>query len=137
VFVDGVPAGQGNLRRNRSGGLYESSHHTRPWRYALAAAVAEELAGAPLLTDGVELACRFQFVRPLSHLRKSGELAKGAPRLMVRNPDLDKLARAVLDALTGVLYHDDAQVTGLHLTKVYDARAGLKITWPDAMEPMP
>jgi crossover junction endodeoxyribonuclease RusA len=34
-------------------------------------------------------------------------------------PDIDKLARAVLDALTGVLYHDDAQVVDLHLSKIW------------------
>lgn len=34
-------------------------------------------------------------------------------------PDLDKLARALLDALTGVAYEDDAQVCSLDLFKIY------------------
>ena len=34
-------------------------------------------------------------------------------------PDIDKLARAVLDGLTGVLWNDDAQVVGLQLVKRY------------------
>ena len=32
-------------------------------------------------------------------------------------PDLDKLAGAVLDALNGIAYHDDSQVTELLLQK--------------------
>jgi Holliday junction resolvase RusA-like endonuclease len=34
-------------------------------------------------------------------------------------PDVDKLARALLDALTGVAYADDAQVVNLWVSKTY------------------
>ena len=34
-------------------------------------------------------------------------------------PDIDKLIRAVLDALTGIFYADDAQVDELYVTKMY------------------
>jgi Holliday junction resolvase RusA-like endonuclease len=40
-------------------------------------------------------------------------------RYPTTKPDLDKLARAVLDALTGVYYLDDAQVVSLDLQKAY------------------
>ncbi len=40
-----------------------------------------------------------------------------APHLV--KPDLDKLTRSVLDALTGVCYKDDAQVNFLEVTKGY------------------
>lgn len=54
-----------------------------------------------------------------------------------RRLDLDKLTRAVLDALTGIVYKDDAQVAELHCERVAasDAvRAGVWIeveTIPD------
>jgi crossover junction endodeoxyribonuclease RusA len=134
VRVDGVPAGQGNLRRSPSGGMYESSHGTRPWRFAVAAAVRDELGDEPVTREPVALVCRFSFVRPMSHTKKSGGLVSGAPWTMVRNPDLDKLARAVLDALTGVLYGDDAQVVQLVLFKSYGPSAGLVLTW-DILDP--
>lgn len=44
-----------------------------------------------------------------------------------RRPDLDKLVRAVLDGLTGVAYHDDAQVISLAATKEYGGSPGVKI----------
>ncbi|HUC40268.1 MAG TPA: RusA family crossover junction endodeoxyribonuclease [Gemmatimonadales bacterium] len=55
----------------------------------------------------------FQFVRPQRSTR---------PWPTVR-PDLDKLSRALLDALTGVAYEDDDQVTELRIDKVYSATA--------------
>lgn len=129
VTVSGIPAGQGNLRRSKGGGLYESGKATRPWRLAIAATVAEFRGDEPITREPVAMACRFTFIRPMSHTKKLGGLVKGAPWAMVRNPDLDKLARAVLDSLTGVLYGDDSQVVQLHLFKSYGERAGLELTW--------
>lgn len=136
IFISGMPAGQGNLRRNPSGGLYEAGKATRPWKAAIAAAVDEWLAGAPATRHEVHLLARFQFVRPLSHLKKSGGLASGAPPAMTRNPDIDKLCRALLDALTGVLYVDDALVSRLTAYKEYGDRAGLELSW-HVVEPEP
>ena len=42
-------------------------------------------------------------------------------------PDLDKLARAVLDALTGLAYRDDGQVVSLAVTKSYGTAPGATI----------
>jgi Holliday junction resolvase RusA-like endonuclease len=42
-------------------------------------------------------------------------------------PDLDKLCRAVLDALTGIAYKDDQQVVTLNANKTYGERAGVFI----------
>ena len=36
-----------------------------------------------------------------------------------KKPDLDKLARGSLDAMTGTLWTDDAQVVDLHVVKHY------------------
>lgn len=46
----------------------------------------------------------------------------------VVKPDLDKLLRATLDALTGVLFHDDAQVVEVTTRKIYGGIEGVKIT---------
>lgn len=53
----------------------------------------------------------------------------------VTGRDLDKLARLGLDAMTGVLYSDDRQVTDLHVKKRYAAnrqpRAEFRISEDD------
>ena len=42
-------------------------------------------------------------------------------------PDLDKQIRSILDALTGVAYVDDSQVTHIIASKSYAPRAGVDI----------
>jgi len=66
-------------------------------------------AGGGAFVGPVALAITFALPRPASVRRR-------AP---TTRPDVDKLARAVLDALTGVLYADDAQVVDLHTRKRY------------------
>lgn len=41
--------------------------------------------------------------------------------------DVDSVARAVLDALTGVVFHDDSQVKRLHVEKIAGERDRVKV----------
>lgn len=36
-----------------------------------------------------------------------------------KKPDCDNLAKSVLDALNGIAYNDDSQITSLHVVKEY------------------
>lgn len=47
---------------------------------------------------------------------------------IVVKPDLDKLVRATLDALTGVIYVDDAQVVSINARKMYGSPERVEIT---------
>ena len=60
----------------------------------------------------------FVLERPKFHFNKKG-VRPQAPTSPIVKPDVLKLARAVEDALTGVLYNDDAQITVEHLEKKY------------------
>ena len=59
--------------------------------------------------------------------KRRAEALAGVVRPAVK-PDCDNLSKTVLDALTGVLWRDDAQVVDLHVTKHYAAEAGAVIT---------
>jgi len=52
-------------------------------------------------------------------LPRTKSLPKRSERPHLTKPDVDKLARAVLDALTGVAFNDDAQVVSLTCGKRY------------------
>jgi crossover junction endodeoxyribonuclease RusA len=77
----------------------------------LVAAQAQTVAADGLFLGAVVMTVVFALPRPISLPRKT--------RQHTTLPDLDKLLRAVLDALTGVLYADDKQVIELRARKLY------------------
>lgn len=112
LFVPGKPAPQGSKRHVGRGILVESSKACAPWRTTVAWHTAQVHTAAPL--DG-PLAVRLQFVMP----RPAGLPKRKPTPPMTKRPDTDKLARAILDALTGVAWRDDSQITDLRGTKRY------------------
>jgi Holliday junction resolvase RusA-like endonuclease len=119
--VPGVPAPQGSLTRT-SYGVRQSNPQTMPWRNAVAAAALEASNGGELYAGPVRLEATFVFARPRGHYRTgrhAGLLKPSAPLWRTQAPDLDKLLRAVCDALTGVVVVDDAQIVETTARKCY------------------
>ena len=65
-------------------------------------------------TGPVRVRLRFSLPRPKS-------LSRQASRSHTKRPDVDKLARAAREALTGILWKDDSQVHSLVASKQYAA----------------
>lgn len=101
----------------------EANPRTGPWREALAAeaSATRDREGWELIPAGVPIRMHvtFKFARPKAHFRTNGEIKESAPFYVTKKPDLDKLVRALGDALTGVIYHDDSQIASLDVTKVF------------------
>lgn len=130
-FVPGRPAPQGSKRHVGRGILIESSRRLRPWREDVKRAAIEAWTSEPT-KEPVRLTLHFDFSRPKAHYysgRNAGVLRPEAPSLYSSNgrDDVDKLARGVLDALTGVVYADDGQVVILHAKKAYSERPGVTV----------
>jgi len=127
-FAEGVPAPQGSKTHVGGGRLVESSRRVGPWRDTVRAAAIRALGGRPPRTGPLEVWLRFIMPRPKSHLRRGRAQTDGwrllpfAPRQHTGKPDVDKLVRAVLDALTGACWCDDAQVVAVHGEKGYAYR---------------
>jgi crossover junction endodeoxyribonuclease RusA len=84
--------------------------------YRQAVAQAAKTAGCEPHPEPVNVVIDFVFARPKSHLRKSG-VREDAP--VLPRSDLDNMAKAVLDALNGVAWVDDSQVSRLVVEKSY------------------
>jgi Holliday junction resolvase RusA-like endonuclease len=118
--VPGKPCTQGS--KDQFG--REANRRLPGWRSdarqaALAAAPVGWDPAAPVL-----VAFTAFFARPRSHYgSRRGEpyLRPDAPPYPGRVGDVDKIARALLDALTGILWNDDDQVIDLHGRKLYAA----------------
>lgn len=86
---------------------------------AAAGGLVEELMSGPLRLD-----LTFVRARPRSHYgsgRNAAVVKPSAPAFPITKPDSTKLTRGVEDALTGVIWGDDAQIVSQHVHKVYGA----------------
>ncbi|MBZ6085876.1 RusA family crossover junction endodeoxyribonuclease [Streptomyces olivaceus] len=118
LTVYGLPAPQGSKRHVGNGVMVESSKKVKPWRQDVKQAaldtVAEHADWTPL--DGPLIASMvFTFARPKGHYRTGRNahlLRDSAPPRPHGMPDLSKILRSTEDALTGIVWKDDARVVG-------------------------
>ena len=92
--------------------LVEASKGLKPWRSVVALEAKlkrDEVQDQSLIEGPVAVELLFQFVPGKTVKRKE----------MTTKPDVDKLSRAILDALTGVVWKDDSQVVELRARKQY------------------
>ena len=112
--VEGLPAPQGSKRHIGNGLMVESSKKVAPWR-ALVELAARQ-ATTQTFTGPVAVTLTFHMPMPKSRPAKIRRL--GTVWSSVR-PDIDKLARSTLDALTNSgIIDDDARVAQLHADKL-------------------
>ena len=124
--VDGEPVPQGSktVGHSKGGGTFvrEDNPKTEPWRNAVAARAREAMDGRKPMAGPLQLNVVFYFGRPKGHYRTgrhAGELKPTAPDFCSKRPDLDKLLRALGDALTGVAFVDDAAISIVRARKRY------------------
>lgn len=132
--VRGMPVPQGSGRSFIAGGKARHVTTSSPllaWRGAIATEARAAMAGRPLLSGPVYVGLDFwPKPRPASHYlpansrRPRRELRLDAPTWNDGTPDADKLARAALDALTGVVFRDDGQVAFLAVGTSWPAEDG-------------
>lgn len=114
------PVPKGALRSTLDGRLFWSnSSRLDAWREYLALCINSAVTltdGAPLYRAGVPIrvGIKFYFQRPKSH----GD-AERRHDYHVYVPDIDKLIRAVLDELSGVVFPDDRQVVEIQSSKYW------------------
>ena len=111
-----------STRGNFARAYVPANHPIHAYRQAVAAAA--KIACPHPSEDPVSVIVQFTFQRPPSHMNKSG-VKKTAPALP--QCDCDNLAKGVLDAMTGIVWYDDAQVAELHIYKRYGQKAETEV----------
>lgn len=126
AFVPGKPLPKGSLRHIGNGRMIEQTK-VKTWMADIRAHIDEHYFPGPAFVSPVSAHIEFTFPRPAAaknrlypHMRSVG--------------DIDKLVRAVLDALQPTVLADDSLVVHLEASKSYasDTRvAGVSITIQD------
>jgi len=118
--VEGIPAPQGSKRHVGMGRMIESCKALKPWREQIIAESKNNINVPKGLEEAVSISLVFLFPRPKAHFNSKGALKPSAPEYKTTKPDIDKLARAVLDSLTlAGVFKDDAFVYTLSTQKRY------------------
>lgn len=127
--VFGTPQPQGSTRAFvRGNRAYITSANTKmkPYRHTITQVASETLNQLGRTIPA--------YPRPLpvkAHITWVLAKPKSTPKKITqptKKPDVDKLFRAVLDSLTGVIYEDDSQVVGGRVHKEYGSPERTEIT---------
>jgi crossover junction endodeoxyribonuclease RusA len=124
-----TPQPQGSARafiRNGRANITSDNKKLKPFRSEVTSCAIDAMQGHMMFAKHapVKLYITFLFRKPESVSKKR--------TFPVVKPDLDKLLRATLDALTGVVFHDDAQVVEVVTSKIYSPIEGVNITATEA-----
>ena len=123
--VPGIPQPQGSHKAfvNRKTGraiITQDNTRLRSWRSEVAWCAAQAAGATTAMLGPVRVYLVFWLPRPKAHYKANGSLKSDAPRYCPKRPDVDKLCRAVLDALTeSGIVRDDGQVADLRAIKMY------------------
>lgn len=125
-WCPGIPAPKGSARaitvgkgKNARAVLVPSSSDANrraqdAWAGAVGWSGRAQFGSAPPMDGAVA-------VRVVFHMPAPKRLARLRPTV---KPDLDKLLRSTLDALTGIAWRDDAQIVSAEVVKEYAGKAG-------------
>lgn len=115
--VAGLPVPQGSLKVMNGNLIHVKDKELRAWRIEIGNTAKN--CGIKLAdkNKGISIDLMFCMPRPKTVKRA----------IPCTRPDLDKLIRGVLDALTGIAYVDDGQVVSISATKIYSNFVGVKI----------
>jgi Holliday junction resolvase RusA-like endonuclease len=125
--TDGTPQTQGSTKAFVVAGRARVTHTKgkalMDWRSDIARS-AQEAADGAFVPRGtaVHLAAIFRLQRPASTPKRVVD--------QVKRPDIDKLTRALFDALSGVLWVDDSQVVKFTIEKRFardDEAPGVRV----------
>lgn len=139
-IVPGRPVSKGSVVKGRWGGYHDTAKGIDDWLAAIQHQAAVAMEGAyrrraemfkvpaidktgPVVlsafSSAVMVDATFVLRRPKSTIidGKRWDLTKPETPPHIKKPDSDKLVRAVLDAMTGIVYNDDAQVVEHHARK--------------------
>lgn len=116
--VYGKPIPQGSMhavqgKYQKFPSIISNQKDLRPWRQDVATQAQLEMVkgGWAVQSGAIRVACFFFFQKPKS--------AKKSVEHKLTKPDIDKLLRGILDALTSVVFVDDSQVVAVNVFKAF------------------
>ena len=121
--IEGKPVPQGRPRAVRMGAgvrMYDPPK-SKVYKQMVAARVRSymKINGIQTITEPLAIHLNFYFTPPKSYSKKRIRAIEAKEELFTKKPDLDNLAKSILDSCNNLLFKDDSQIVGLTIGKHY------------------
>ena len=122
-MIPGNPKGKARPRVNTNTHRAYTPESTKQYEQAVRYSyIGATPAGKRYHSGPIQVEITACFPVPYSWSKKKQEMALAGLLEPETKPDCDNIAKAVLDALNGLAYKDDSQVTSLSVRKCYEKR---------------
>lgn len=119
LIIEGEPVGKGRPRAFRAGSGVRmfTPGKTKDYEQLVQAEAIKAMMGKPPIVGPVELRLSLACSVPASWSKAKRDKALAGEIVPTKKPDIDNVVKAVCDALNGIVWHDDVQVTDLIVRK--------------------
>ena len=125
--VEGKPTGKGRPRFKRMGNFVQTYTPANTAEYEKLVRLKFQNAGGVIAENPVKVEIVAFFTPPKS-TKKRDRIEMLANRILPeKKPDVDNIAKIILDALNGIAYKDDSQVVELSVKKKYASEAKVSV----------
>ncbi|MFW5871261.1 MAG: RusA family crossover junction endodeoxyribonuclease [Verrucomicrobiota bacterium] len=125
--IPGPPKGKGRPRATRTGRMY-TPKSTASYENLVKLCYQQDSNGKRF-EDAVTVNILVYYEIPKSYSKKKREEAMKGKLMPTKTPDCDNVIKIILDALNGIAYSDDRQVTKVTLEKMYTDKAPSTLVW--------
>jgi len=126
---DVKPMAKQSFRTTRTGNKYLDASVIK-YRKAIRNMAISQMRNqkAERIEGAVNMNIIYAFRRPKSLSKKERNEIDGGKNIpKTTKPDIDNLTKAILDALNGIVWKDDAQVTQINIQKVWSAKDQIEV----------
>ena len=121
--IEGRPQPQGRPRAVRMGAgvrMYDPPK-SKAYKQMVSAKVRSymNINGIQTITEPLAVHLNFYFTPPKSYSKKRIRAIEAKKELFTKKPDVDNLAKSILDSCNDLLFKDDSQIIGLTIGKHY------------------
>ena len=126
--IPGDPKGKGRPRFTRNGRTFTPAETVR-YESLVRTCFAQKYCGTDTIPQKVPTEVSITAFYSIPKVSKQKQaLMENNTELPTKKPDIDNLAKIILDALNGIAYHDDAQIVRLTVQKSYSREPRVSVT---------
>jgi len=128
--IPGEARGKGRHRATTRGKFVRmySDEKTASFENLVALFASQAMGGRPLIEGHCDVTMAIHVGIPASWSKRKQERARVGDLQPTGKPDIDNVVKAIMDALNGIAWKDDAQVTSLQVVKRYSAAPSTTVT---------